>query len=255
MNITSIVKKALKYPQHDFKNTVIMAVFLIIASIFIGVGTYVTVPKLESAVSPADLGIYVILIIAFIIMHLFVQGYIYRVYKGADVLPEFNNFKEMLVQGIKVIAVTIAYNILPFIVFFLGFYVDYAGIFHGGMWIALIGMILVAIVNLFVRPFAIANMVSKDSIKEAFDINLIIDKIVYVGILPYIGALVLVGIIRLVIVIAFSVLMGIAVSLFMAPILGTVVLALFGILGFIITAYLELFTNKTYQLLFVKESI
>lgn len=268
MSVTTIIKKALDYPKNDFKNTVIFAGFLILLSLLSNLAGYFLFADVNenmiktsktfsdlmfnifSTLNVVDWIIVIVGSIASIIVYLLIEGYIYRVYNGEDILPKFNNFKEMLIEGIKVIGVTIIYDILPAIVIFLGFYVNAENIFNNGFGLIVIGFILLLVTDLFLKPFAIANMVKKGEFEEALDINSITDRILQIGILPYIGAVIFIAIISAIIYGAISALMASSVFLLAIPYIWIFLLVIFVLIGALVASYLNLFSNKVYQLLY-----
>lgn len=268
MSVTDIIKKAIDYPQHDFKNTVIFAGFLILFSLLSDLTGYFLFSDLNenmlktsetftdlltniySTLSPVDWLIIIIGLVAAVIVFLLIEGYIYRVYDGKDILPEFDNFKEMLVEGLKIIGVTIVYDIIPAIIIFLGFYIGGENSTDIGSALLAIGMILLIIADLFFKPFAVANMVKKGEFKGALDIHAISDRIITIGILPYIGAILFIAIISAIVYAAISALFASSVFLLTIPYLWIVLLVVFVIIGALVASYLNLFSNKVYQLLY-----
>lgn len=156
----------------------------------------------------------------------------------------------MFIEGIKVLMVCIAYGILPAIVMYLGIYIESAHIYGNGLEVSLIGLVLLVIVFIFAVPFAIANMVLNEQLKAAFDVNLIIDKILEIGILPYLFAIIVSAIIYGVIGWAFLTLMVILSFLDPFPLVIPVLNVLSILIGSLILGYLLLYSNKMYQLLF-----
>jgi len=147
MDIGEIVNDAIRYPSSDWKKVIILGV-LIIAS-------------------------------ALILPVFLVIGYGFRALKasiaGFDELPEFDEWGEMFVDGLKVFVVQIAYMIVPLIIIFAGFLGSFTmvspdtGVIKnpaaftglvGGTTI--IGIILAIILGL-IETIAIAHMAYNDS--------------------------------------------------------------------------------------------
>lgn len=269
MSITDVIKSSLKYPQRDLKNTIIFAGFLFLFSLITSMGSYFTLPKLNLALiensenfldlfslhasfNSFDWTIIIICIIAAFVVYLFVQGYIYRIYKGGSEVPEFDNLKTMPVDGLKLIAVSILYDILPAIVIFLGAYIVAFDISGNGFYLILIGGILLFIVDIFIKPFAIANMAKVGEFKGALDLNAIIDRIVSLGILPYLATVIFVFLINAIILAAFSTLSACAMAIAISPIpyIETLLMVIVGMIYAVVSSYLDLFSNKVYQLLY-----
>ena len=199
-----------------------------------------------------------------IIPIIFFCGYNYNVVKlstqsminGEDEPPEFSNFKEMFINGLKYIAVILAYEIIPLIIFSLSMFTgDFGWIF------AFIGFILIIFSVLFAY-LAIAHMASNDdSLKSAFAFSEILDIMSSIGylryLLAYIGIVIISVIILLVVSIILGIifaLLGIATSGISANGLGTVstvgsILINF-VLFFIIMPYLAMFQNRCIGLIY-----
>ncbi|MDO5847997.1 MAG: DUF4013 domain-containing protein [Methanobrevibacter sp.] len=268
MALTDILKKGLKYPQHDFKNAVLFSLLLLLGTILSNIGNHFSLSKaninsiagaqnlnevingLSTVLTPTQVAILIIFSIASFIVSLFASGYIYRVYEGEDELPHFEDYKLMLIQGIKVFIVNLAYCIIPIILLVLGLYIAAFNSDIANLLIA-VSVILGAILIFFISPFAIANMVKENSFKQAFNFNAIGSRIYRIGIIPYLVTVILMGVIEMIIVIAFGVVMLI-LSLFvvMNPIIGIIVLFIMLFVGSIVCGYVNLFTNKVYQLLY-----
>lgn len=261
MSITDIIKESLKYPQRNLKNTTFFAGFLMIFFILEMLCGSVSVSKITwsilgnsgtilSSFNTMDWIIIAILIVVSLITYLFIQGYIYRVYHGDEKPPEFNNFKSMLFEGLKIVATTIVYDILPIIVVFIGFYVTAKNIFTNGYILCIIGLILLLIMEVFLKPFAIANMVKNDDFREAFNLNLIMDRIIKIGILPYIGSVIFIFIINSIIWATFTVLISMSALMLLIPVVNVLIMMVILIFAAFIHSYLNLFSNKVYQLLY-----
>lgn len=131
-------------------------------------------------------------------------GYEYRILEisthgminGTDKVPEFNNLKEMLINGEKIFLVKFVYFAVPIIILavtttpFLdnisGGIIQTAG--------ATISMIL-AIILYFVSFISLSNMAAHDNFKKAFDFKEIKEVILTIGparyVLFYIGLLII----------------------------------------------------------------
>lgn len=115
---------------------------------------------------------------------------------GTDKVPEFNNLKEMLINGVKIFLVKFVYFAVPIIILavtttpFLdnisGGIIQTAG--------ATISMIL-AIILYFVSFISLSNMAAHDNFKKAFDFKEIKEVTITIGparyVLFYIGLLII----------------------------------------------------------------
>lgn len=133
------------------------------------------------------LSIFSFLIIPFII----IEGYCYRIIdiqlasfiNANDPLPSYDNIKELLVDGLKIIAVNFLYSIPLIIAILLGYNyvidITDAGVMinvtSGALVIAII--FLIGFLTFLFSKVAIVNMVYKKSIYNAFKINELKDLI------------------------------------------------------------------------------
>ncbi len=114
MNINEIIKDALKYPLTDWKKILILGIIIVISGIYgllssLGITNYILVV----------ISIFIGAIAGFLI-----NGYLFKILKtsldGDNILPEFNAWTNILIDGIKVFITFLVYIILPpLIVFFI----------------------------------------------------------------------------------------------------------------------------------------
>ena len=175
---------------------------------------------------------------------------------GEDEPPEFSNFKEMFINGLKYIVVVLAYAIIPILIFSLSMFTGDSG------WIfALIGFILIIFAILFAY-LAIAHMASNDdSLKSAFAFSEIANIMASIGyfryFLAYIGIVIISFIVVFVVAIILGIVfafLGIATSGISANGLGTVsavgsILINF-VMFFIVMPYLSMFQNRCIGLIY-----
>jgi len=163
VDIGEIVSDAVRYPSSDWKKVIILGVFFILSIIIIGI--------------------------------FFVYGYFLRIIKstlaGYDELPEFDEWGDMFVDGLKVFAVFIVYFIIPMIVIFVGVFTSISAINAGTITdpsavfgliglTSIIGIILAIIFALFAY-IAIANMALYNEIGAAFKFSEILERISMIG--------------------------------------------------------------------------
>ena len=163
MEIGEIISDALPYPSSNWKKVLILGVFLILSFVIIGI--------------------------------FLVLGYFLRIVKstivGVDELPEFDDFGDMFVDGLKVFLVYIIYFLIPGIVIVSGVIASLASLAATSTSIStapasffaligitgIIGVILALIFGLFAY-IAVANMAYYDSdLGAAFRFSEILDKI------------------------------------------------------------------------------
>jgi hypothetical protein len=111
MDIGDIVSDAIKYPLSDWTKILMLGIILVIASISSIVGAFTQNGTLISVLG----------LIGFIV-GLFGYGYLFRIIKaslaGISELPEFDEWPDMFIDGIKVVIVGFIYA-LPAILIIL----------------------------------------------------------------------------------------------------------------------------------------
>lgn len=210
MEISQIIKDAVKYPFLDWKKLLILGVLIVMGSItlFFKLGTTNNVLLVFS--------VGLVLLTGFL-----VNGYIYRIIKssldGVDKLPEFDEWKAMFTDGFKIFIIFIAYLTVPTIIIsflillsigldFSSFEQSYTSLVGNGLnpLIFLSSGILQGLENIFVISFdvvsfpfpfvlsyvilimpiffvAIANMAYEGEFKDAFRLIEILEIIRDIG--------------------------------------------------------------------------
>lgn len=170
MDVGEIYSDAIRYPSSDWKKVIILGIVSLLGFLII----------------PAFLAI----------------GYIFRALKasiaGSDELPEFDEWGEMLVDGLKVFVVQLIYFLIPAVILAIGGTlatpVDLGLILLTNIVAAIIGIILGLIAII-----AIANMAYHDSeLGAAFRFSEILEIIADIGWIHYIiwyVVLIIVGIV------------------------------------------------------------
>ncbi|MGV8143924.1 MAG: DUF4013 domain-containing protein [Methanothermobacter sp.] len=171
MDAGQITTNALKYPSTNFKKVIILGILTILSSLII----------------PGFL----------------VLGYALKIVKssmkGANELPNFNQWLEMFVDGLKVFVVLFIYSLVPVILVLLGTWAiilpmlsvpGSGSIFNTSFSVNLIGGIAfigiaIEVVVSFILPIALANMVHHDKLVGAFRFGEIINKIKQLGPVDY----------------------------------------------------------------------
>lgn len=241
MDIGEIVSDAIKYPSSDWKKVIILGVMFLITI-------------LGSVLAYYTMGISLILLLAIIPF----SGYLFRIlkstYAGFDELPEFDEFGNMFMDGLKVVVVGIVYSIIPMIIIILGAIVSLAalGVTMGNTGTitdptalfgflgdtVIIGLIVWIIFYIFLL-IAIANMALYDGeIMAAFRFGEILDRISMIGWVDYI--------VWLVVMFILSLVGGFVIGLIIIiPFLGIFIAAL------IAYPYLYMLFSRALALLFV----
>ena len=139
-------------------------------------------------------------IISFLIIPIFlVLGYNLRVLKatiaGFDELPDFDEWGDMLIDGLKVLVVGIVYMLIPIIIVFGGVFLANTNP-TAGIIVGVIGIILAIIFGL-VEQIAIAHMAFNDRLRAAFQVGEILNVISEISWIKYIIWIIGVAIIQL----------------------------------------------------------
>jgi hypothetical protein len=146
------------------------------------------------------------LIIALICLGLPFNGYVMRVYRGANPAPEVDEWGTLFMDGLKLFAVGLVYA-LPIIIIWLfifgtmllsGFSDDMsgAGIAAAGMNMLLMMVLyLYEIVIAVLMPIASIRFARTNTFSEAFNFSAIFGTIGRIGWLNYIIAIILVGLV------------------------------------------------------------
>lgn len=269
MKIREIVKDALKYPFSNWMKTLILGIIIIISNI----------PDISKQVISTNIILMAFLSIFGFLIYFLVRGYQFKIIKsslnGINELPEFNNWCEMFIDGIKVFIVHVVYFI-PAILFILIFAaisftshpstvvnVLYAGVLAlisqtagnnaivmAGIWFVFAILYLLIIVP--VLFIAIAYMADNNSeLRSAFKFREILNKIRTIGRVNIVKWYLLTGIVIIIISI-----IGYAVNLILItlihPIIGNsykpvveiIVLSLF------VSSYMAIYIYRSVALLF-----
>jgi hypothetical protein len=130
-------------------------------------------------------------------------GYLFRTLKtsvtGLDELPEFGEWGEMVIDGLKVFVVLLVYTIVPFTLIFIGMWASLLPIIatsNPGLAefpsislgltssLSIIGGILGIIIS-FIIPVTLANMAYYGELKYAFKFDSLFQKISEIGWVDY----------------------------------------------------------------------
>lgn len=264
-SMTDYVVEGLKYPFNDIKKLLCFgAIFAILNLISIAINTknldiYRVVVRQARQTNASmfslkftqlptnDIYLAIILTIISFIILLFIMGYQYKIVKfsinESDSLPGFADISNIFVNGIKFLAVGVAYNIIPTIVLTIG--VVLLENSSMGLVITFIAFVLY-LISFFFMIMALGNMVAKDSIKKAFDLNEIICKIDNIGWVKYVGIIIFTVIIFMIVYAFAGLLLGFITILFARVFYQAIVVSAFmGIIqGLFITAYTTVFFNR-----------
>ena len=198
MNIGDIISDALVYPLHNIKALVIYIVLGIIAAIIGGttILTFLTAAGTTGISTFALDGVGIIGILIFLILLFLIQGYALDIIKfGIERRADGPgiDFERQVTNAIKLIAVDIAYYLIPAVIIFI------LGIFLRDWILTIISIILIII-------FALANFMARcrlaktDNLGAALAVGEAIGDISRVGIGRLIATVIIVIIIALLII-------------------------------------------------------
>ena len=271
-SITDIVVDGLKYPFNDVNKYLGFGVIQVIMSaLFMGafastgyyfVQAYRTSVSMGldmidlSVVSPAMIIVSAVLFVLGLIVFVYISGYEFNILKFSisknNELPAFNDYVGILKDGLKMIAVKIAYAILPGILFLLGLMLavnDNVGAVVNGIGSFILAIaIIFAIVVAFFQIMAIARMVDMGTLRSAFDFREIYELISNMGVVQYVGILIFLAIAIAIINLAASAIFeifGFAVALVLPTALASVFLVMI-LSSLLIDSFTSLATYRVY---------
>ena len=270
-SITDCVSEGLKYPFNDVKKLLSFgALFAVLnlLSVFIstknmdivrvitreiGQSNSTALSLKITQVSANDMCIVTALSIISFIITLFVMGYQYNVVRFAidkkEGLPGFTDITNTFVNGIKFFIVAIAYYIIPAAVLFIGILLS--GDSSALPIVVLISLILF-IVAYFLQIMVVNNMVANDSLKKAFDLREITEKIANLGWGKYIGIILFTLIVFMIVNVAAGYILSFITLFFAIAINKAIIVSVVvGILeGLFITSYTSIFYNRVCGLIY-----
>ncbi len=271
-SITDIVVDGLKYPFNDVNKYLGFGVIQVIMSaLFMGafastgyyfIQAYKTSVSMGldmidlSVVSPAMIIVSAVLFVLGLIVFVYISGYEFNILKFSisknNELPAFNDYVGILKDGLKMIAVKIAYAILPGILFLLGLMLSVND--NVGSAVNIIGSfilaiaIIFAIIVAFFLIMATARMVDMGTLRSAFDFREIYELISNMGVVQYVGILIFLAIAIAIINLAASAIfemIGFAVALVLPTALASVFLVMI-LSSLLIDSFTSLATYRVY---------
>ena len=113
MDIGGIIGDAVRYPFSDWKKILIFGIIELIASLPYIINRFTSISTTDVTL------IWVISILSFL-SYFFMRGYSFSIIKssitGKSDLPEFKNWNEMFINGIKLLIISIVYFIPVFLI-------------------------------------------------------------------------------------------------------------------------------------------
>lgn len=250
-SITDCIVEGLKYPFNDIKKLLgfgVLCALMSALSTFIGIKSNNSISQIPFTQLPAgDIYLVAGLAILSFIVTLFIWGYQYDIIKfsidNKSDLPGFSDILGMFIKGIKYFIVTLAYIIIPIIVFIVG--IILAGNSTAAAAVTLI-LVVLLVIAYFLLIMALNNMIAHDDIRKAFDFRQITDNISNLGWGKYIGIILFTLIVMMIISVAVGFVMSIiGLGFEIAINQVTVVSVVIAIIeGLFIDSYMGLFFNR-----------
>lgn len=149
------------------------------------------------------------LILAILCLGIPLNGYVMRIYRGENPVPDIDNWGNLFVDGLKLMIIGLVYAIPVFIIWaiayggiFLAVFSDSANTMDSAMmsgWTPNLGLVvlmyLVEIVIGLILPVASIRFARTNRFSEAFNVGAILEYIGKIGWINYIIALVLIALI------------------------------------------------------------
>ena len=250
-SITDCVVEGLKYPFNDIKKLLgfgVLCALMSALSTFIGIKSNNSISQIPFTQLPAgDIYLVAGLAILSFIVTLFIWGYQYDIIKfsidNKSDLPGFSDILGMFIKGIKYFIVTLAYIIIPIIVFIVGIILAGNSTAAAAVTLILVALLVIAY---FLLVMALNNMIAHDDIRKAFDFRQITDNISNLGWGKYIGIILFTLIVMMIISVAVGFVMSIiGLGFEIAINQVTVVSVVIAIIeGLFIDSYMGLFFNR-----------
>jgi hypothetical protein len=242
VDIREVVKDSLSYPLTNWKSFLILGVILTIANLLMLVFTN---SFAESLSLRPDYRLLSIVWIAYFVADILFLGYLIKIFKSTvdseNVLPEFNGWLNIIVDGFKGIIIVIVYYIIPFYILFALVLILTRG-FNSNDILELFDLIntLYTIVIIPVIALALANMAFDERLLSAFSFGEILDDMREIGWSNLLALYLLFGIIYLIIgYLPLGYLLG-----WISPFLVTIIKSM------IIIPYLYIFATRAVSLIY-----
>lgn len=257
----NLFKEAAKYPFNNIAKVGILAVIMIVFSIIIGIGS-VLVGLLMGDSSGIVLSLLagIVIFLLLIVMGIFLAGYEYRIIKFAinksPLLPEYNEWKEMFVDGLKVFVARIGYGFISIIIAgiigLIGFFITSAMPDDLKLIsIIIFGLIILVILIIlsFLFTMGIPHMIyNQGELGKAFKFEEIYGVINQIGLFKYVIMIILLNVIVFAISFIFKIFNTLPIFILQAyqdPTLAVLVMIiLLFIYVFLITPYIFFFESR-----------
>jgi hypothetical protein len=195
-------------------------------------------------------GRWIRLVLAIILLAIPINGYMMRIYRGAESAPEVEAWGRMSIDGLKLMVVSFIYSIPIWLVWLATYGAMMAGIFSGQIsdtalsaWEPNMGLVVLMYIIEFalalVLPVVAIRFARSNRFSEAFNFRAIFDHMAKIGWLNYILSIILVAIVVAVPVMAL-VFVFIILGIFLGVFTGFSLTAIFGIIALAVLVFLIL---------------
>jgi hypothetical protein len=251
MDQGEILSESIAYTREAFEGKWVRWLIFVILSLPMALVSFVFDP--EKIIDGAQMHwelvpwdqVAVLLFTAFI-FSFFTAGYVVRIYRGITPAPDFDDWGQLFLDGLKVTIVTLLW-LLPVLIVTLVFFgvaigvgvsggTDSTGLIVGLVLLALLLVLIAGLIVALFLPMGVVRFARTGSISEALRFSMIAELIGKIGWGRYIIAL----IILLVAIIIFSI---ITTVLSLIPYVGWV-------LALVVTPLLTVFTARFYTLIY-----
>lgn len=265
-----LFKESAKYPLNDISKVGILAAIIIVFSIIGVIGVFVAIMPLliaqDSSGAILSILIGIVIILLTIVFGIFLTGYEYRIIKFAinksPLLPEYNEWKEMFVDGLKVLVARIVYGLISVIILgiigLIGFLISTA--LPDDLKIIvliLFGLIILAVYLIlsFLFVMGIPHMANNQGeLGKAFKFNEIYGVIKQIGLVQYIMMIIILNVIVSVLAFIFNTIPNLLLQSYPDPILALLALVLSFVYMIIIIPYLFFFESRVIGSIYAKKN-
>lgn len=192
-----------------------------------------------------------VIVLAGIILSFFLSGYIFRIYRGVQPAPDFNDWGALFIDGLK-LQVTSFIWMLPIMIIIIAGFVGLSFVTMGSAGTASAGLLLVLLAALFIAmiffiivalfiPMALVRFARTGSMREGLRVSEILAHIGRIGWGQYI--------IAIIVLVAVMLLFGFLVTIFsLIPLIGW-------LLELAVTPFLTIFGARYYTLVYEEGTV
>jgi hypothetical protein len=144
---------------------------------------------------------------AALVCNFFISGYVVRLLKGNPVPPEFDNWPQLFLDGVKINVIPLVWILAPSVLAFIEYNIVTGGLLPGNEWGTALGSVLIfvlLVIQLVILFIAVQygiigaiRFARMGSVREAFDLKAIMITTTRIGIVNYFIALAIITLIWL----------------------------------------------------------